>query len=72
MSSVLIDLRCPYCNRPVPGKAHDSEVIIRETTHAYSPLVKCAKCKYGVRLTRLPESEQIGETPEYYYASQGG
>jgi hypothetical protein len=62
---MLIDCRCPRCNRPVRGR---EEVAIVKSKTEHQKVKECPACKVGINL--IPNNDPIDRTiEEYYYES---
>ncbi len=64
---LMIDCRCPKCNRIVRGR---EEVSLVKSKREYQKVHQCPKCRSAVRL--ILNNEPISpKTEEYYYTTEG-
>jgi uncharacterized protein with PIN domain len=54
---MIIDRRCPWCNRTVYGKSHD-EVVIVKSARFDLKIKRCSKCEKGIVLKLDQDSQK--------------
>ena len=64
---MIIDLRCPRCNRPVSSRNPNDDVVIRKRLPR--PCSVCVHCQAPVRIVTSPPEPGFQNVQSFHYTT---